>query len=389
MISEGMFDPVHYAKVRLPVLQAETLPNWCYTSEAFYRREVERMFKRNWNFVGREDELPKPGDYVALDMFGEGVIILRDKAGRLRAFANTCRHRGTKLLQGRGQCPAIVCPYHSWTFALSGELVAAAGMERTEGFDKRRYGLIPLRLESWEGFVFLNFDDKAASLRDYLGNLPDYLASHGLGDMVCVRRREYDLACNWKIYLENAMEEYHTPTVHKLSIGAQVTVREPSTGAWDGLYMPTEQTIALLAEDLGSAFPHIATLDAKAARGMYFVVIYPMTFFAFTQDCLWWLQQYPQGAARTKVVIGSCFPRTTTARPDFAERVEKYYRRWDKSLPEDNAISELQQAGLSSSYSKPGRLSFHEPVVRDIANWVLDQVLDTRASGGVAQHAQS
>jgi choline monooxygenase len=136
MISEGMFDPVHYAKVRLPVLQAETLPNWCYTSEAFYRREVERMFKRNWNFVGREDELPKPGDYVALDMFGEGVIILRDKSGRLRAFANTCRHRGTKLLQGRGQCPAIVCPYHSWTFALSGELVAAAGMERTEGFDK-------------------------------------------------------------------------------------------------------------------------------------------------------------------------------------------------------------------------------------------------------------
>jgi choline monooxygenase len=384
MISEGMFDPVHYAKVRLPVLQAETLPNWCYTSEAFYQREVERMFKRNWNFIGREDELPKPGDYVALDLLGEGVIILCDKAGRLRAFANTCRHRGTKLLQGRGQCPAIVCPYHSWTFALSGELVAAAGMERTEGFDKKRYGLIPIRLETWEGFVFVNFDDKAASLRDYLGNLPDYLASYSLADMVCVRRREYDLACNWKIYLENAMEEYHTPTVHKLSIGAQVTVREPSAGAWDGLYMPTEQTIALLAEDLGSAFPHIPTLDAKAARGMYFVVVYPMTFFAFTQDCLWWLQQFPQGAARTKVVIGSCFPRATTRLPDFAERVEKYYRRWDKSLPEDNAISELQQAGLSSSFSKPGRLSFHEPVVRDIANWVLDQVLDERASSGAA-----
>jgi choline monooxygenase len=109
-----------------------------------------------------------------------------------------------------------------------------------------------------------------------------------------------------------------------------------------------------------------------------------MTFFAFTQDCLWWLQQFPQGAARTKVVIGSCFPRTTIARSDFAERVEKYYRRWDKSLPEDNTISELQQAGLSSSYSRPGRLSFHEPVVRDIANWVLDWVLDERASRGAA-----
>lgn len=376
MISQDMFDPAHYAKVRLPVLQAETLPSWCYTSEAFYRREVEHMFKRNWNFVGREDELSKPGDYVALHMFGEGVIILRDKSGRLRAFANTCRHRGTKLLQGHGRCPAIVCPYHSWTYALSGELVAAAGMERTEGFDKTRYGLIPIRLESWDGFVFINFDDKAASLREYLGNLPELLASHNLADMVCVRRREYDLGCNWKIYLENAMEEYHTPTVHKASIGAQVTVRESSAGAWDGLYMPTEQTIALLAEDLDSAFPHIPTLNAKASRGMYFVVIYPMTFFAFTQDCLWWLQQFPQGATRTKVVIGSCFPRATTERPDFSERIKKYYRRWDKSLPEDNAISELQQAGLASSYSKPGRLSVHEPVVRDIANWVLDRVLD-------------
>lgn len=383
-MAESMFDPTHYAKVRLPALQAETLPNWCYTSEAFYQREVERMFKRNWNFIGREDELPRPGDYAALDIFGEGIVIARDKAGRLRAFANTCRHRGTKLLEGRGQCSAIVCPYHSWTFALSGELVSAAGMEQTEGFDKARYGLTSIRLETWEGFVFINFDDGAASLRSYLGNLPDYLTSHNLAEMVCVRRREYDLACNWKIYLENAMEEYHTPTVHKLSIGAQVTVREASTGAWDGMYMPTKQTIALLREDLDSAFPSIPTLNAKSASGIYFAVIYPMTFFAFTQDCLWWLQQFPQGASRTKVVIGSCFPRTTVALPDFEERVEKYYRRWDKSLPEDNAISELQQAGLSSSLSRPGRLSFHEPVVRDIANWVLDHVLDKEADGRAA-----
>jgi phenylpropionate dioxygenase-like ring-hydroxylating dioxygenase large terminal subunit len=338
------------------------------------------MFRRNWNFVGREDEIPMPGDYVALDMFGTGVVVVRDKAKRLRAFANTCRHRGTKLLQGRGRCPAIVCPYHSWTFALSGELVAAPGMEHTEGFDKGHYGLIPVRLESWEGFYFINFDDGAASLQEYLGNLPEYLASHSLAEMVCVRREEYDLGCNWKIFLENAMEEYHTPTVHKLSIGAQTTVREASTGAWDGMFMPAEKTIALLKEDLDSAFPAIPTLDAKAARGTYFAVIYPMTFFAMTQDCMWWLQQFPQGATRTKVVIGSCFPRATVARPDFAERVEKYYRRWDKSMPEDNAISERQQAGLSF-LSRPGRLSIHEPVVRDIANWVLDHLLDEHTPG--------
>jgi hypothetical protein len=96
---------------------------------------------------------------------------------------------------------------------------------------------------------------------------------------------------------------------------------------------------------------------------------------ALTQDCLWWLQEFPQGPDRTTVVIGSCFPRATVARADFAQKVEKYYSRWDKSLPEDNAISERQQAGVHSSFSMPGRLSFHEPVVHDIANWVLDRVL--------------
>ena len=135
------------------------------------------------------------------------------------------------------------------------------------------------------------------------------------------------------------------------------------------------ETIALLPEDLADAFPPIPTLDAKAAQGTYFMMIYPCTFMAATQDCLWWLQEFPRGPDRTEVVIGSCFPRATIARPDFPEKVEKYYRRWDKSLPEDNAISERQQAGLQSSFSMPGRLSSQELVVREIANWVLDRVI--------------
>ena len=374
-MTADMFDPAQYAKVRLPPLQAETLPSWCYTSEEFYRREVERMFGRSWNFIGRADELPQPGDYHALDLFGEAIIVIRDRTGTLRAFANTCRHRGTKLLQGQGRCTAIVCPYHNWAYSLSGDLFSAVGMEQTEGFDKSRYGLIPIRLESWGGFVFVCFDPAAPSLADYLGDLPERLQSYGLDDMICVRRKDYDLACNWKLYLENAMEEYHTPTVHKLSIGAQVTLRERTRGAWDGMFMPSEKTIAVLAEDIGSAFPPIAGLDAKAARGTYFIVIYPMTFFAFTQDCCWWLQQFPQGATRSRVVIGSSFPRATAARSDFDERVQKYYRRWDKALPEDNAISELQQAGIASSFARPGRLSHHELLVHGIANWMLDRVV--------------
>jgi phenylpropionate dioxygenase-like ring-hydroxylating dioxygenase large terminal subunit len=375
MTQDTIFNPARYAGVRRPPLEAETLPGWCYTSRAFYDREVDTIFRKVWNFIGREDEIPNPGDYLTFDLCGEPIIILRDRANTVRAFANSCRHRGTRLLEGRGNCAAISCPYHAWTYALSGELIGAPGMEQTIGFDKRAYGLPEIRLESWAGFIFVNLDHNAGSLDDYLGEFKDRLASHDPANLRLVRRRDYDLACNWKIYIENAMEEYHTPTVHRASIGKQVTSPEQGKGEWKGMHMPAERTIAVLKDDIASAFPPIATLDAKAASGTYFLMVYPCTFIAATQDCLWWLQEFPQGPERTKVTIGSCFPKDTIARPDFAEKVEKYYRRWDKSLPEDNAISEVQQQGVHSSLYTPGRLSFHELIVHDIANWVLDRVL--------------
>ena len=373
--TENMFDPVHYEKARLPLLDAETLPPWCYTSQQFYDREVDRIFKRTWNFLGREDEVANPGDYVTHDLFGESVIVIRDRAGKVRAFVNSCRHRGTRLLQGKGSCRAITCPYHGWGYNLNGDLVGIPGMEETHDFDRQQYGLHPIRLETWDGFIFVNFRADAAGLMDHLGDLPERLKSYSLADMVCVRRREYDLACNWKIYIENAMEDYHTPVVHKQSIGAQITSPEISRGEWGGIYMPAERTIAVLPADLGHAFPPISTLSGKPAEGTYFLVIYPCTFFATTQDCMWWLQQFPQGPERTKLIIGSCFPRATVARSDFAERLQYYFKRWDKSVPEDNAISEFQQLGIRSSYARPGRLSAREPLVRDIANWVLDRAL--------------
>jgi phenylpropionate dioxygenase-like ring-hydroxylating dioxygenase large terminal subunit len=372
-----LFDPAHYARVRLPVLEAGTLPPWCYTSQAFYDREIERIFRRSWNFIGRADEIAEPGDYFTIELAGESIIVLRDQARQVRAFLNICRHRGTRLIDGKGNCRAISCPYHSWTYGLNGDLIGSAGMEKTLNFDRACYGLMPVRLESWAGFLFASFDGQAPGLAGYLGDLPRRFEAYNFSDMVCVRRKEYDLACNWKVYLENAMEEYHTPTVHRKSIGSQKTdLVDDGIGAWDAIFMPAPRTIAVLAEDSMSAFPPIAGLHGRPAEGTYFTAIYPSTFFATTQDCMWWLQELPRGPGHTRIVIGSCFPRATVARSDFRANVEKYFKRWDKSLPEDNAISERQQTGLASSYGRPGRLSWHEPVVHRIANWVLDRVLD-------------
>lgn len=369
-----LFDPAHYRDVRRPLLEASSLPAWCYTDETFYEREVERIFMKSWHLVGREDELREPGDYLVHDMCRESTLVIRSDDQEIRAFANTCRHRGTRLLDGRGNCRAVICPYHAWTYNRQGELAGIRGMDKTLDFDKADHGLIPVRLDTWAGFLFVCFSDEVCPLTDWLGNLPDEFATCQWHDMRCTRRKSYDLDCNWKIYVENAMEDYHTATVHRASIGLQECDVMNSQGEWDSIWAEAKRTLAVLPED-EVPFPHIEGLQGRNANGAYFTVIYPATFFGSTQDCMWWLQCIPFSAGKMRVTIGSCFPKTTAARSDFEQAAEVYYKRWDKALPEDNAISERQQSGLRSSFNPPGRLSVHEPVVHALDNWVLDRVL--------------
>jgi phenylpropionate dioxygenase-like ring-hydroxylating dioxygenase large terminal subunit len=352
------------------------MPPWCYTSADFYRREVERIFSKTWNFIGREDRIPKIGDYFTLEFVGVPLIVVRSTATELRAFANTCRHRGSLVARGEGNCRAFKCPYHSWAYSLTGELLSAPEMNESMNFNPKDYGLIPIRLERWAGFLFVNFDDHAQPLSEHLGDLPEVLASHRLDDMVCVRRKEYDLGCNWKIYVENAMEAYHVPTVHRSTLQRQKG--EPpevqrTKGQWVGLFKEHQGSRALLTGDKG--FPPIKSLEGKMARGSLYPLIYPSTMFGCTIDCMWWLELHPRGPDHTHLVVGSCFPKEVVARPDFDEIGKNYFRRWDISIPEDNAVSELQQRGLSSPFARPGRLAHMEPLVHSIDNWVLDRVL--------------
>ncbi|RKQ69836.1 aromatic ring-hydroxylating oxygenase subunit alpha [Oceanibaculum indicum] len=372
-----MFSPDHYKAMRRPLDQAETLPAWCYTSERFYKREVERIFLKVWNFLGRADRIPNPGDYFTLTFAGIPLIIARGDDGKVRAFANSCRHRGSIVALGEGNCRAFKCPYHSWAFALDGTLLGAPSMEKTANFDPADYGLIEVRLESWGGFIFVNFDKDAPDLMSFLGDLPERLASYNYEEMVCVRRVEYELNCNWKIYVENAMEAYHVPYVHKSTLQRQKgpTAQPIETrGEWVGLFKEHTGSRALLAGETG--FPPIPSLTGPAAAGTHYPLIYPSTMFGATIDCMWWLEIHPIAADRMRLIVGSAFPKDVVARPDFEEIVTRYYRRWDVSIPEDNEISELQQRGLSSPLYREGRFSHLEPLVHAIDNWVLDQVLD-------------
>jgi choline monooxygenase len=194
MSEAAVLDPDLYRNVRKPVDEAETLPTSSYYSEEFYKAEVDNLFMKVWNFVGRVDCISKPGDYYTLEFAGVPIILTRDQRGQVRAFANTCRHRGCQLIEGVGNSKALVCPYHGWTYGLNGDLLSAPEMQLTKDFQQSAYGLKPIRLETWEGFLFINFDQKGASLTEYLGDLTEQLGSYDYSEMVCVRRREYELA---------------------------------------------------------------------------------------------------------------------------------------------------------------------------------------------------
>jgi phenylpropionate dioxygenase-like ring-hydroxylating dioxygenase large terminal subunit len=369
-----------YASTQRPALAAETLPPFAYTSGDFYRREVERIFLKEWNFMGRADLVPNPGDYFAVELVGVPIIVVRGQDGMVRAFANHCRHRGSALVDGEGNCRAFKCPYHSWVYGLDGRLLGAPEMQQTEGFDPAQYGLIPVKLETWGGFLFVNFDPESQSLREFLGDLPERCASYHLEDFVCTRRKTFELACNWKLFAENAMEEYHIATVHRQTIqkNTPVETHAPETpgGQYAILYSRHEGTMALLKGDAG--FPRIPTLEGKPAEGTYFVMVYPSTMFGFTTDCCWYLELRPNGPHRTTLVHGACFPRATAERADFAEVAARYYKRWDKTSDEDIRASEWQHLGLNSPLAARGRFSYREVLVHEMDNWYLDRVLGAR-----------
>jgi len=380
-----LFDPTLYADVRRPLLEAHTPPAWCYTSPAFYQREVERVFWREWQFLGRTDQVPNPGDYFSLTFAQVPIIIVRGADGVVRAFANTCRHRGSLLLdEGHGQCKAIVCPYHSWTYALDGRLAGTPDMELTQGFRADDYPLLPVRLETWAGFMFINFDPQAQPLSAFLGDLDDKVGMYGLGDMVLARRREYTIACNWKLWVENAKESYHIATVHKRTIQKYASAKragyavEPTTGQYCVTFADHPTSMALLQGDTGFPVNPLLT-GRREAAGTCAPLIYPSTYLACTIDCAWYLEVHPLGPSSMRLVHGALFPRAFLARPDFETLAANYYNRWDITTDEDIVASERQQKGLDSPYASAGRFCHREPLVHAIDNWILDRVLATDA----------
>ena len=374
MIEVDLFQPDTYKDLRKPLLEASGLPPACYTSSRFYSREVTQLFGQHWQFVCREEQLADAGSYVCFDGVAGPIILIRGDDNHIRAFANSCRHRGARLLDGSGKCRRIVCPYHSWSYRQDGRLMAAPGMEEARNFDREDFPLLEYPVDSWAGFVFVHYQASPPPLTDQLGSLTDRFGAHDCVQMRYAGGLEFEIAANWKLLAENALEAYHTGSVHRETLGAQqARPIEDRQGAWTGLLVEDEHSVATLpGED--NPFAYIPGLGEEALSGAYFTMLYPSTQFVFAQDCMWWLAFMPTAVDRTRLTIGACFPQATLERPDFEAKVKPYFDRWQRATAEDNAICEQQQLGQAVSRS-PGRFAASEFAVHEFNNWVVDGVL--------------
>lgn len=204
-----------FARTLAPLAEASTLPPMCYTSREFYDLEVERIFLKEWLNVGRVDEIPNPGDYYTLTLLGEPVVVCRDQDGDVQCMSTVCRHRAAEVVEGKGNRKRFQCPYHLWTYSLKGELVGAPLMDEARGFDKRKVCLPKLRVEVWEGFIFVNFDLTAAPLGPKLAPVSAALANYRLSELRSRILEERECPFNWKFMLDNFMEFYHVMGLHK------------------------------------------------------------------------------------------------------------------------------------------------------------------------------
>ena len=230
-------------------------------------------------------------------------------------------------------------------------------MQETLDFTVSDYGLVEIKLDTWCGFLFVNFDPNSTSLRDYLGNLDEYTSSYEFETMVTVKRRDFAVQTNWKSYVENSMESFHLPTVHQKTIGGIKAEWKPVVGS-PGNYVILQTLTAASRGTLGNdaAFSRIATLSGPATRGAQYILIYPCTVIGADLDCMWFKQMAPDGPGSVRYSAGFCFPKVTHERPDFEDIVPNYHKRFDLVISEDNAISERQFQGMSNPFAQAGRL---------------------------------
>ena len=317
---------------------AHALPARYYFGEAMLEREHEAVFARSWQLVAHREQLVEPGDHV-VEMIGKvPILVVRGKDGVLRAFPNVCRHRAgpLALCNGKG-ANALHCKYHGWTYSLEGQLRSAPEMQGAKDFEVADIRLPPLRVHEWQGLVFVALDAGVAPFEEVYAGIVERIAPIDLGAMRYLRRETYDIACNWKVYIDNFLEGYHLPHVHP-GLSKVLDYR-----AYDTELFPWQILQTSPLRDSGEIYG-----EGEA----FYYQIYPNIMLNIMPGRLQTNRVLPLGPGRCRVEFDFYYAQDDKAQSRIARDAEFS----DEVQLEDVAICEAVQHGLASGTYDAGRL---------------------------------
>ena len=369
----GSFKP-DVSRTRRPFDDAYTPPGWVYSDEGLFRREHEEIFARTWLCVGHVSRLANPGDYFLVSLPPESIILVADQSGQPHAFYNVCRHRGTRLVnESHGSCKGFLCPYHSWNYGLDGRLLAAPNMNATKGFDKSEFPLNEIRLEKFNGFLFINLDNDAEPLCKVYDDFPD-MTRFGTDELVRVGHHSYDVNANWKLICENYHECYHCalahPQLHRLSEPADFPSHQHVGRHFTGGPMAIKKefnTMSMSGKTDRIPLPGSKESDKNL---VYYFNMFPTFLYSIAADYVLTHYIWPTGPQSCYIETDWFCAKEQMAHPGFT--ADDAIEFWDMTNKQDWALCETAQKGLGSRGHKPGRYNEIESCVHDFDRWYVE-----------------
>ncbi|MEA2254704.1 MAG: glycine betaine catabolism [Solirubrobacteraceae bacterium] len=369
-------------RTRRPMERATALPGAAFTDPAVLDWELEHVFAAGWLCVGHADQVRERGDYLMADLGTESVFVIADDEGEPRAFLNTCRHRGARLVDAaEGRLTRLQCPYHAWSYGFDGALRNAPHTEEIEDFDPGCFGLRAVRCAVVEGLVLVDLSGSAPAPEDHVGELAPWLARYRLGELRRARRIVYEVDANWKAIAENYSECLHCPGVHpelnRLShYLSGDTIR--GAGAWCGGSMILSEGAQTMGVDGGAARPPIAGLDGDDVRSILYFLLFPNALVSLHPDYVMLHTLWPRAVDRTEVVCDWLFEPATMAADGFDPSDAVGF--WDEVNRQDWHVCALTQRGMSSRGFEPGRYTTQETDVHAFDVMVAERYLDALAA---------
>ncbi|WP_121638860.1 aromatic ring-hydroxylating dioxygenase subunit alpha [Virgibacillus sp. Bac330] len=369
-----------------------TMPGKEYYDWNVFYHELNKIWFKTWLCVGREEEIPKVGDYITVQIAHENFIITKGNNGVINGYYNVCRHRGSRLCtasSGHFSRGNIICPYHSWMYSAdTGKLIKAPNVpENDEGFHKEEHGLIGVKVETWDGFIWLNVDENAPSLKASF-HLPaswSIYEKYEMHRLKLAEKRTYTVKANWKLLMENAEECYHCPNIHP-ELSRTTPPNQPRN--WIDKNIPDTKVVkhvgAMKLKDGydrvnldGNAYrPAFPKLSEEDKRYIYYLHLFPHSYICLASDYIFIAAMFPVAPDETVVNGYWLFD------PDVLQKEGHYIQDavdfWHITSEQDWEASEWVQLGnQSKAYENGGILTKLDWRVANFKKYVQIELSET------------